>query len=422
LKWQELIAQLFSQPAPQCPVTTTNDNIDYSWWTKFVEWFHSTAKDLMHSCANFNTKVIAAQLWKSLVSNFITLVQRFKKGWQYGLKLSQQFTKKMSQMLRQSLAKLFQCVCTTIQLTSNLFKRFVEFLFNSPSDLCRRIEIHFQGKAPMKPVFFLISAINCILFFFNCKSKFIVCYRKLLEKIQSSPSLLLFISMQLLTFIKGARKKQNSVIIVKSQFQIPSSIVFGFNGKMFFNLSQFAQSEMFYSLMQSPQFNEFAKCLLQEMLSSMRTEEQRKMFNYQSNRLLLESNYFLLESSNLTIKSNYFLFESSNLNKSSNSQIEPIRLSFETNNFTIEPNSLISIDPRNLLVFTPDTSTIESKNSLLKSKYAKSSIRGLTFLKDSYRNLQMELFAKSTPQKPKLIDNSFEYFVKDKTYNLNDVD
>ncbi len=92
-----------------------------------------------------------------------------------------------------------------------------------------------------------------------------------------------------------------------------------------------------------------------------KTEEQRKMFNYQSNRLLLESNYFLLESSNLTIKSNYFLFESSNLNKLNNSQNEPIRLSFETNNFTIEPNSLISIDPRNLLVFTQTLQQLNQK-------------------------------------------------------------
>ena len=119
--------------------------------------------------------------------------------------------------------------------------------------------------------------------------------------------------MQFLTFTKWARRKQNSVIIVKSQLQIPSSIVFEFNGKMFLNLSELAQSEMFYSLMQSPQFNEMAKYLLQEMFNIRRTEEQRKMFNYQPNRLLAETNNFLLTTSNLLLESSNLTVEPSNL-------------------------------------------------------------------------------------------------------------
>ena len=313
LKWQELIVQLFSQSAQQCPLTTTNANIDHSWWNRFVGQFRSTVKDLLHSCANFNTKVVAAQLWDFLVSNFITLVQRFKEGWQYVLKLSEQFDRKLSKFLRQSFTKLLQCACTTIQPTSYFFKRFVEFLFNLPTDLCKTIEIYFQGKEPMIPLMLLISIINCILFFFNFESKFVACYRKLFERIQSSPNLLLFISMQFLTFIKRARRKQNSVIIVKSQFQVSSSIVFEFNEEMFLNLSELAQSEMFYSLMQSPQFNEFAKYLLQEMFNIRRTEEQREMFNYQSNRLLAETNNFLLTTSNLLLESSNLTVEPSNL-------------------------------------------------------------------------------------------------------------
>ena len=102
------------------------------------------------------------------------------------------------------------------------------------------------------------------------------------------------------------------------------------------------------------------------MFNTRRTEEQRKMFNYQSNRLLVELSNFTIEPSNLLL--------------------EPSNCLFESTNFTIKPNSLISIDPRNLLVFEPDNSTVESKNSLFKSNYAKSSISGLTFIKDSYRN------------------------------------
>ena len=115
-----------------------------------------------------------------------------------------------------------------------------------------------------------------------------------------------------LTFTKWAGRKQNSVI-VKSQLQIPSSIVF--NGELFLNLSQLAQSEMFYSLKQSPHFKEMAKYLLQEMHNTRRTDEKREKFNYLSNRLLMESNNFLFEPSSLLLEPSNFLLESSNLIK-----------------------------------------------------------------------------------------------------------